>query len=61
MERRPLRDGDRDQRRRVVQESPDATDAPGIMDMSPTVLKLLGVALPAGLDGKPIAVYSKTS
>jgi predicted AlkP superfamily phosphohydrolase/phosphomutase len=28
--------------------------APGIMDLAPTILKLLGVAVPAGLDGKPI-------
>jgi predicted AlkP superfamily phosphohydrolase/phosphomutase len=31
-----------------------ATDAPGIMDLSPTILKLLGVPLPPGLDGKPL-------
>lgn len=30
------------------------TETPGIMDLSPTVLKLLGVPLPADLDGKPI-------
>jgi predicted AlkP superfamily phosphohydrolase/phosphomutase len=29
------------------------TETPGIMDLSPTVLKLLGVPLPADLDGKP--------
>jgi arylsulfatase A-like enzyme len=28
--------------------------APNIMDLAPTILKLLGVAVPAGLDGKPI-------
>lgn len=31
-----------------------AADAPNIMDLSPTILKLLGVPLPSGLDGKPI-------
>jgi arylsulfatase A-like enzyme len=31
-----------------------AADAPGIMDLSPTILKLLGVPLPPGLDGKPL-------
>jgi predicted AlkP superfamily phosphohydrolase/phosphomutase len=31
-----------------------ATETPSIMDLSPTVLKLLGVPLPADLDGKPI-------
>ncbi len=30
------------------------TEAPSIMDLSPTVLKLLGVPLPADLDGKPL-------
>ena len=30
------------------------TTTPNIMDISPTVLKLLGVALPGDLDGKPI-------
>ena len=30
------------------------TTSPSIMDVSPTVLKLLGVPLPADLDGKPI-------
>jgi predicted AlkP superfamily phosphohydrolase/phosphomutase len=29
-------------------------DQPAIIDLSPTVLKLLGVALPADLDGKPL-------
>jgi predicted AlkP superfamily phosphohydrolase/phosphomutase len=28
--------------------------APNIMDLAPTILKLLGVAVPAGLDGKPL-------
>jgi predicted AlkP superfamily phosphohydrolase/phosphomutase len=31
-----------------------ATDNPNIMDLSPTVLKLLGTPLPSDLDGKPI-------
>ncbi len=31
-----------------------ATDAPSIMDLSPTILKILGVPLPADLDGKPL-------
>jgi predicted AlkP superfamily phosphohydrolase/phosphomutase len=31
-----------------------ASDAPNIMDLSPTILKLLGVPLPPGLDGKPL-------
>jgi predicted AlkP superfamily phosphohydrolase/phosphomutase len=31
-----------------------ATETPGIMDLSPTVLKLLGVPLPGDLDGKPL-------
>jgi predicted AlkP superfamily phosphohydrolase/phosphomutase len=31
-----------------------AADAPGIMDLSPTILKLLGVPLPPDLDGKPL-------
>jgi predicted AlkP superfamily phosphohydrolase/phosphomutase len=30
------------------------SDAPNIMDLSPTILKLLGVPLPADLDGKPL-------
>jgi predicted AlkP superfamily phosphohydrolase/phosphomutase len=30
------------------------TQAPHIMDLSPTVLKTLGVAVPDGLDGKPL-------
>jgi len=30
------------------------TPTPSIMDLSPTILKLLGVPMPAGLDGKPI-------
>ena len=30
------------------------TTTPSIMDLSPTILKLLGVPMPAGLDGKPI-------
>ncbi len=30
------------------------TMTPSIMDLSPTILKLLGVPMPAGLDGKPI-------
>jgi predicted AlkP superfamily phosphohydrolase/phosphomutase len=30
------------------------TDTPHIMDLSPSVLKLLGVPLPADLDGKPL-------
>jgi predicted AlkP superfamily phosphohydrolase/phosphomutase len=29
-------------------------DAPSIMDLSPTILKVLGVPLPPGLDGKPL-------
>ena len=55
VERRPLRDGHRDQRRRPVHRtarSPPTT--PNIMDLSPTILKLLGVPLPADLDGKPL-------
>jgi predicted AlkP superfamily phosphohydrolase/phosphomutase len=31
-----------------------ASDAPNIMDLSPTILKLLGVPLPPDLDGKPL-------
>ena len=31
-----------------------ATDQPNIMDLSPTILKLLAVPLPQDLDGKPI-------
>jgi predicted AlkP superfamily phosphohydrolase/phosphomutase len=31
-----------------------ATDEPHIMDLGPTILKLLEVPMPAGLDGKPI-------
>lgn len=31
-----------------------ATDKPHIMDLSPSVLKVLGVPLPADLDGKPL-------
>jgi len=31
-----------------------AADAPNIMDLSPTILKLLGVPLPPDLDGKPL-------
>ena len=31
-----------------------ATPSPGIMDLSPTILKLLDVPLPADLDGKPL-------
>ncbi|HEX3703351.1 MAG TPA: alkaline phosphatase family protein [Vicinamibacterales bacterium] len=31
-----------------------ASDTPNIMDLSPTILKLLGVPLPADLDGKPL-------
>jgi predicted AlkP superfamily phosphohydrolase/phosphomutase len=31
-----------------------ATTAPSIMDLGPTILKALGVAVPAGLDGKPL-------
>jgi predicted AlkP superfamily phosphohydrolase/phosphomutase len=31
-----------------------ATPKPSIMDLSPTILKLLGVPIPTGLDGKPI-------
>ncbi len=31
-----------------------ATETPGIMDLSPTALKLLGVPLPSDLDGKPL-------
>ena len=30
------------------------TEAPHIMDLSPTILKLLDVPLPKDLDGKPI-------
>jgi predicted AlkP superfamily phosphohydrolase/phosphomutase len=30
------------------------TEAPSIMDLSPTVLKLLGAPIPEGLDGKPL-------
>jgi predicted AlkP superfamily phosphohydrolase/phosphomutase len=30
------------------------TSQPSIMDLSPTVLKLLGVPLPGDLDGKPL-------
>ena len=30
------------------------TDKPHIMDIGPTVLKTLGVALPADVDGKPL-------
>src|SRR5262245_31322201 len=30
------------------------TDSPSIMDLSPTVLKLLGVPLPGDVDGKPL-------
>jgi len=30
------------------------TDTPIIMDLSPTILTLLGVPLPPGLDGKPL-------
>jgi predicted AlkP superfamily phosphohydrolase/phosphomutase len=33
---------------------PISTDNPSIMDLSPTVLKLLGVPLPNDLDGKPL-------
>ncbi len=33
---------------------PLTTDSPSIMDLSPTILKLLGVAIPSGLDGKPV-------
>ena len=31
-----------------------ASDAPGIMDLSPTILKLLETPLPPDLDGKPL-------
>ena len=31
-----------------------ANDAPNIIDLSPTILKLLGVPLPPDLDGKPL-------
>jgi len=31
-----------------------ATETPSIMDLSPTILKLLGVPLPPDLDGKPL-------
>ena len=31
-----------------------ATTSPGIMDLAPTILKLLEVPLPADLDGKPL-------
>jgi predicted AlkP superfamily phosphohydrolase/phosphomutase len=31
-----------------------ATEAPSIMDLAPTILKLLEVPLPPGLDGKPL-------
>jgi len=30
------------------------TTDPGIMDLAPTILKVLGVPLPADLDGKPL-------
>ncbi len=33
---------------------PIASEKPSIMDLSPTVLKLLGVPLPGDLDGKPL-------
>jgi len=33
---------------------PITTDSPSIMDLAPSILKALGVAIPAGLDGKPI-------
>jgi bisphosphoglycerate-independent phosphoglycerate mutase (AlkP superfamily) len=31
-----------------------ANPAPSIMDLAPTILKTLGVPLPADLDGKPL-------
>ena len=31
-----------------------STDEPSIMDLAPTILKLLEVPLPADLDGKPL-------
>jgi predicted AlkP superfamily phosphohydrolase/phosphomutase len=33
---------------------PLATDTPSIMDLGPSILALLGVEVPAGLDGKPV-------
>jgi arylsulfatase A-like enzyme len=30
------------------------TASPSILDLAPTVLKLLGVPLPADLDGRPL-------
>jgi arylsulfatase A-like enzyme len=32
-----------------------ANDHPGIMDLAPTILKYLGVPLPADYDGKPLS------
>ncbi len=31
-----------------------STDEPSIMDLGPTILKLLEVPMPADLDGKPL-------
>jgi hypothetical protein len=33
---------------------PITSETPSIMDLAPTTLKLLGVPLPADLDGKPV-------
>jgi predicted AlkP superfamily phosphohydrolase/phosphomutase len=33
---------------------PITTETPNIMDLAPTILQILGVAVPPGLDGKPI-------